>query len=326
MTLDSALPTVMITIYGKPKNKKTSDALAAFPTALFLGVPSAITLVAQNELGFTPSVHPDPPKNLVELVALLRSLADSGKALEYGAVVVDDLSHMCKHSMLEWTEQAPTGRCGKKDRFFPYQQLNQHLLEIAHLSRHLGVHLAMTFHERMPGTNADGMFCPGRPDVPSRNQVETLPSWCDVNVRAMVDPGYPDPWFPSIYYCDPTNPEWVTGDRTGICTKKTPGNLREILRASESNYKLSRLPGLEWQDDVAEAVAQDIVGGAAVQEAIQSAVSGRTDNSLHLRWACQDGIARGVLQQQASRSLFDFQAKDSKTANSPTLPPPPPGQ
>ena len=118
----------------------------------------------------------------------------------------------------------------------------------------------------------------------------------------------------------------MTGDRTGICTKKTPGNLRELLRASESNYKLSRLPGLEWQDDVAEAVAQDIVGGAAVQEAIQSAVSGRTDNSLHLRWACQDGIARGVLQQQASRSLFDFQAKDNKTANSPTLPPPPPGQ
>ena len=240
MTSDNELPTVMITIYGKPKQKKTSDALAAFPTALFLGVPSAVTLVAQNELGFTPSVHPDPPKNLVELVTLLRSLADTGKALEYGAVVVDDLSHMCKRSMLEWTDQAPTGRSGKKDRFFPYQQLNQYLLEIAHLSRHLGVHLAMTFHERMPGTNADGRFCPGGPDVPSRNQVETLPSWCDVNIRA-----------------------------------------------------------------------------------IQSAVSGRTDNPLHLRWACQDGIARGVLLQQAKRSLFDFQKTETKAANSPTLPPPP---
>ena len=323
MTSDSGLPTVMVTIYGKPKQKKTSDALAAFPTALFLGVPSAITLVAQNELGFTPSVHPDPPKNLVELVTLLRSLADTGKALEYGAVVVDDLSHMCKHSMLEWTEQAPTGRSGKKDRFFPYQQLNQHLLEIAHLSRHLGVHLAMTFHERMPGTNADGRFCPGGPDVPSRNQVETLPSWCDVNIRAMVDPNYPDPWFPSIYYCDPTNPEWVTGDRTGICTRKTPGNLREILRASESNYRLSRLPGLEWQDDVAQSVADDMLKGTAVRDAIQSAVSGRTDNPLHLRWACQDGIARGVLLQQGNRSLFDFQKAETKAANSPTLPPPP---
>ena len=326
MTPDNALPNVMITIYGKPKQKKTSDALAAFPTALFLGVPSAITLVAQNELGFTPSVHPEPPKNLVSLVALLRGLADTGEAEKYGAVVIDDLSHLCQHSMLEWVDEAPMGRSGKKDRFFPYQQLNQHLLEIAHLSRHLGVHLVMTFHERTPGTNADGRFCPGGPNVPSRNQVETLPSWCDLNVRAMVDPNYPDPWFPGIYYCDPTNPEWVTGDRTGICSTKTPGNLREILRASESNYKLSRLPGLEWQDEVAQSVADDMLGGAAVQDAIQSAVSGRTDNPLHLRWACQDGIARGVLLQQGQRSLFDFNEKETKSANSPTLPPPPPSK
>tara|TARA_R100001594_G_scaffold130598_1_gene169788 strand:- start:567 stop:1580 length:1014 start_codon:yes stop_codon:yes gene_type:complete len=324
MTSDTLLPTVMITVYGKPKQKKTSDALATFPTALFLGVPSAITLVAQNELGFTPSVHPNSPKTLPELVNLLQSLADSGEALKYGAIVVDDLSHLCQRSMLEWAEAAPTGRSGKKDRFYPYQQLNHYLLEIAHLSRHVGVHLLMTFHERTPGTNADGRFCPGGPDVPSRNQVETLPSWCDINVRAMVDPNYPDPWFPSIYYCDPTNPEWVTGDRTGVCTQKTPGNLREILRASESNYRLNRLPELEWQDEVADLVATGMVAGSPVQEAIQAAVSGRSDNPLHLRWACQDGIARGVLAQQAKQSLFDFTEKEDRGSNSPTLPPPPP--
>ena len=324
MESDSKLPTVMITVYGKPKKKKTSDALATFPSALFLGVPSAITLVAQNELGFTPSVHPNSPKNLPDLVALLRHLATTGEAIKYGAVVVDDLSHLCQRSMLEWGEEAPTGRSGKKDHFFPYQHLNHYLLEIAHLSRHLGVHLLMTFHERMPGTNAAGLFCPGGPDVPSRNQVETLPAWCDLNVRAMVDPNYPDPWFPSIYYCDPTDPEWVTGDRTGVCSKKTPGNLREILRASESNYRLNRLTDLDWQDEVADIVAQGMLSGATVQDSIQSAVSGRTDNQLHLRWACQDGIARGVLMQQSSRSLFNFEAAEAAKANSPTLPPPPP--
>ena len=224
-------PNVMITVYGKPKQKKTSDALAAFPRALFLGVPSAITLVAQNELGFTPTVHPQSPKNLTELVFLLISLSETGDASQYGALVVDDFSHLCQRSMLEWQEAAPTGRSGKKDKFFPYQELNKCLLSVAHASRHLGVHLLMNFHERMPGTNADGRFCPGGPDVPSRNQVETLPSWCDISVRAMIDPTYPDPWFPSVYYCDPTNPEWVTGDRTGVCSAKTPGNLREILRA-----------------------------------------------------------------------------------------------
>tara|TARA_Y100000114_G_scaffold102041_2_gene95219 strand:+ start:1563 stop:2513 length:951 start_codon:yes stop_codon:yes gene_type:complete len=314
----------MLTVYGKPKQKKTSDALAAFPTALFCGVPSAITLVAQNELGFTPTVHPDSPKNLDQLVSLLQSLAGNDAVHQYGALVVDDLSHLCQRSMLEWTEQAPTGRSGKRDRFFPYQQLNQKLLEIAHTARHLGVHFLMNFHERTPGTNAEGRFCPGGPDVPSRNQVETLPSWCDVNVRAMVDQNYPDPWFPSVYYCDPTDPEWVTGDRTGVCTRKTPGNIREILRASESNYRLDRLPGLEWQDEVADSVANDMVSGASVQDAIQSAVAGRDDHPLHLRWACQDGIARGVLRQQTKTSLFSFENVEKAQSNSPTLPPPPP--
>jgi len=321
---DQEPPSVMITVYGKPKQKKTSDALAAFPTALFCGVPSAITLVAQNELGFTPTVHEKPPRNLTQLVDMLKALSMSNTAKQYGAVVVDDLSHLCQQSMLEWVEDAPTGRSGKKDRFYPYQQLNQKLLEIAHTARHLGVHLLMNFHERMPGTNADGRFCPGGPDVPSRNQVETLPSWCDISVRSMIDPTYPDPWFPSVYYCDPTNPEWVTGDRTGVCSAKTPGNLREILRAGESNYQLSRLSGLEWQDEVAQTVADAIIEGAAIQEAIQSAVSGRKDNRLHLRWACQDGIARGILSQQSNQSLFDFSDKEEASVSSPSLPPPPP--
>ena len=321
---DQSLPTVMVTVYGKPKQKKTSDALATFPRALFLGVPSAITLVAQNELGFTPSVHPESPKNLTELVSMLKSFAELPDKSAYDALVIDDTSHLCQRSMLEWQESAPSGRSGKKDRFYPYQQLNQHLLEIAHTARYLGVHLLMNFHERIPGTNADGRFCPGGPDVPSRNQVETLPSWCDITVRSMIAPTYPDPWLPSVYYCDPTDPEWVTGDRTGICYAKTPGNLREILRASETNYRLSRLSGLEWQDDVAQSVADAMIDGADVKEAIQSAVSGRTDNRLHLRWACQDGIARGVLAQQNSQSLFDFSQNEAQSSSSPSLPPPPP--
>ena len=301
--MSEAHPTVMISVYGQPKKKKTSDALAAFPTALFLGVPSAVTLVAQNELGYTPTVHPQSPQTLPELVQMLTQLSQDPASLKpYGALVIDDASHLGKQSMLMWEEQAPKGRSGKTDRFFQYQQLNRHLLQMSSLSRHLGVHLVLTFHERDPGTNGDGFFCAGGPDVPSRNQVKTIPAWCDINVRAMVDPTYPDPWFPGVYYCDPTDPEWITGDRTGVCTRRTPGNLREILRASQSEYHLARIPGLEWQDDVADIVASLIVEGVPVKKAIQQAVEGRNSDPLHLRWACQDGIARGVLNKQAQRS------------------------
>jgi|TARA_R100000458_G_scaffold56956_1_gene62476 hypothetical protein len=318
-------PSVMIASYGKPKKRKTSDMLAAFPKALFLGVPSAITLVAQNELGFTPAVHPNPPKTLPELVQLLEQLAASNVAAQYGAVVIDDASHICKNSMLVWESEAPVGRSGKKDRFWTYQQLNRYLLEMSGLARHLGVHLAMTFHERQPGSNADGRFSPGGPDVPSRNQTETIPSWCDINVRAMVDPSYPDPWFPSVYYCDPTDSDWVTGDRTGVCTKRTPGNIREILRASESDYRLDRIDGLEWQDDIAEAVAEDVAANVDPRIVVQDVASKVQKNPLHLRWACQDGIARGVLRLTKQRGLFDFtvdQVEDRKSSG--VLPPPPP--
>lgn len=318
-------PTVMVCVYGKPKKKKTSDAIAAFPNGLFIGVPSAIKLVANNELGIQPAVHPNPPQILPDLVQMLEQLSANPESLKpYGALIIDDASHICHRSMLYWQDESPTGRSGKKDRFYQYQQLNRHLLQLAGLSRHLGVHLAMTFHERQPGSNVDGMFCPGGPDVPSRNQTETLPSWCDINVRAMIDPSYPDPWFPGIYYCDPTDSEWVTGDRTGVCTERTPGNIREILRASASGYQLARFPGLEWQDDIAEHVAVQISAGRQSREVVLEIMQANQNiNQVHLRWACQDGIARGVLHAQRQKGLFDFDTRESASAQ-PSLPPPPP--
>lgn len=322
---NAAPPTVMVCVYGKPKKKKTSDAIAAFPNGLFIGVPSAIALVANNELGIQPAVHPNPPQTLPELVQMLEQLSASPETLKpYGALIIDDASHICKRSMLMWAEEAPTGRSGRKDRFFQYQQLNSHLLQLAGLSRHLGVHLAMTFHERPPGSNADGVFCPGGPDVPSRNQTETLPSWCDINVRSMIDPSYPDPWFSSIYYCDPTDSEWVTGDRTGVCSEKTPGNLREIMNASASGYKLDRFPGLEWQDDVAEQVAEQILLGRQSRDVVVEAMKNHNQyTQVHLRWACQDGIARGVLRAQQQKGLFDFDSEESRVSDASSLPPPP---
>jgi len=315
---------VMICVYGKPKRGKTSDALAAFPNALFIGVPSAISLVAQNELGFTPALHTHPPQTLDALVQVLKELHESGAAKNYGAIVIDDASHICRQSMLFWQANAPRGRSGKPDRFYQYQQLNVHLLTLSSMSRHLGCHLLMTFHERAPGHNADGAFCPGGPDVPSRNQVEMLPSWCDMSLRTLIDPTYPDPWFQAIYSCNPSDPDWITGDRTGVCSSRTPANIREILRASQSGYELSRLAGLEWQEDVANRVANGLQDGEDLRGLLQQIAAGRSGDPRHLRWACQDGIARGVLSRRLNRGLFDFTLEESSSKPGGNLPPPPP--
>jgi hypothetical protein len=314
-------PSVMITVYGKPKKKKTSDVLAAFPTALCIGVPSAIALVAENELGFTPAIHPEPPQTLPELVALLDYLSRSGLARQYGAIVVDDASHICDRSLAVWHEEAPLGKSGKKDKFYAYQQLNKYLLAMSGLARHMGVHLVFTFHERAPGTDSDGFFQPGGPSLGSRKQTEVLPSWCDINVRAMIDSTYPDPWFPGVYFCDPTNPEWVTGDRTGVCWAKTPGNLREILRASAGGYQLTRVPGLEWQEEVADALAQMIVDTGDINGSIKAISESHPrfkdgSSQIHLRWACQDGIARATFMKRKARNLFDLTPKDEPKKSS----------
>lgn len=321
-------PAVMATVFGKPKRKKTSDTLAAFPNGLFVGVPSSLKLVAQNELGFTPRVFDTPPQTLPELLHLLHSV--SAQAQEFGAIIVDDASHICQQSMLHWEAEAPKGRSGKPDKFWPYQRLKQSLLELAGTARYLGVHFVMTFHEREGGTNAMGHFTPGGPDLPSRNQVERIPSWCDINVRSIIDPDYPDPWFKGAYYCNPQDPDWVTGDRTGVCTRteqNAPANLREILRASNSGYMLPRIDGLEWQDDLADEIASRFVDGENVEDMLKDINKSWADKKvqpLHLRWACQDGIARGVLRMQSNRGLFDFSAPEVGGASSPSLPPPPP--
>lgn len=313
--METTNPTVMVTVYGKPKKKKTSDVLAAFPTALCIGVPSAIALVAQNELGFTPAIHPEPPQTLDALVTLLDYLARSGLAQQYGAIIIDDASHICDRSLAVWHEEAPLGKSGKKDKFYAYQQLNKYLLTMSGLARHMGVHLAFTFHERAPGTDSDGFFQPGGPSLGSRKQTEVLPSWCDINVRAMVDSTYPDPWFPGTYFCDPTNPEWVTGDRTGVCWAKTPGNLREILRASAGDYRLTRVPGLEWQDELADELAALIVESGDVRGSVKKVSESYPrfsdgTSQIHLRWACQDGIARATFMKRKARNIFDLAPKE----------------
>jgi len=144
----------------------------------------------------------------------------------------------------------------------------------------------------------------------------------------MVDASYPDPWFPGTYFCDPTSAEWVTGDRTGVCWTKTPGNLREILRASASGYKLARVSGLEWQDDVADELAKMILETSDVLGSIKNLSQSNprfTDGTeqIHLRWACQDGIARATLQKRKARNLFDLTPREEpKKGGGVPLPPP----
>mgnify|MGYP007059409057 FL=1 len=102
-----------------------------------------------------------------------------------------------------------------------------------------------------------------------------------------------------------------------------------MLRPSAVDYGLSRRPGLEWQDEVADVVAAAVLSGD-VNEAVSAGVnkaqkfakgSGR-DTQLHVRWAVQDGIARGVIQKQRSDNLFKVLEPPAPKKKGKTPPPP----
>jgi hypothetical protein len=320
-------------VYGQPKRMKTSMVASAFPNALWIPGEgaNAIRSVAQNEWGFNPIIYDHPIRTLPELIDLLTMLEDEGLLEQYPEVCVDGMTALCESSLGYWNDNPRLTDKGRVDKFYPYQELKDKLFRMAERSRHIGVSVFLIAHEQAPGQSPDGTSMPGGPSLGSKAQAVRVPAWCDFNARAVVNQEYPDPWVKSGLYVDPWDSTWVTGDRNGVANKSSPPNVRELLRASAMDYGLSRLEGLEWQDEIADVVADGFCSGAELKDAIDAGVaaaskfakgSGR-DTQLHIRWAIQDGIARGVIQKQRSVSLFKPIAPPAALTKRKTPPPPP---
>lgn len=327
--------TVMGLVFGQPKRMKTSMVASAFPNALWIpgeGM-NAIRSVAMNEWGYEPTIYQDPVRTLPDLLDLMNMLEQENLVEDYPELCIDGMTALCETSLRVWQDNPKYTNSGKIDKFWPYQQLKDKLLRVAERARHIGITVFMVAHEQAPGSGMDGTFVPGGPSLGSKGQVVRVPAWCDFNARAVVNKDYPDPWVKGGLFVNINDTTWVTGDRNGVAYTESPPNVRELLRASSVDYGLSRLKGLEWQDEVA-----DIVAGIVAQGDIESAVnagvnaaqrhakgSGR-DTQLHIRWAVQDGIARGVIQVRRSRSMFDILELPSSTESGGKSPPPPPSE
>jgi len=322
---------VMGLVFGQPKRTKTSMVASAFPNALW--VPgegaNAIMSVCQNEWGYEPTIYDHPIRTLDGLLELLAMVEEHNLAEEYGAVCVDGMTALCESSLRHWQDNPKLTNSGKVDKFYPYQQLKDRLLRLAERARHIGVNVFLVAHEQAPGAGMDGSFVPGGPSLGSKGQVVRVPAWCDFNARAVVNKDYPDPWVKTGLYVDPFDSTWVTGDRNGVAYATAPPNVRELLRASAVDYGLSRLKGLEWQDEVADKVAEHMVEGDLDGAINIGATLGQKlaksqgrQGQLHVRWAIQDGIARGVIQKHRMTSMFDLKPPAPKKSKKKAAPPP----
>lgn len=332
------LRAAMLLLYGDPKHAGKTTAFArAFPSAVMVGVRSAIALVAQNTCGFTPAWVVESVTTLPELVAFLQWLRSTEgqaaiRANRTPAIYVDDLSQMCSKSMIGWRAE------GGKDRYYAFNQLDQHLDWVAVLLRETGLLCGLSAHKTSPQWSKDQtprLLAPGAPEVPSRNQLQSVPGWCDL--VAPVEPSALsiDPWWPRVIQVETASPSptWVAGDRNGVCWEATPANLREILRASNLAYDLPRLPGLEWQDDVADVVAGSLAAGDAVLPTIERIFAHYVDyarpgtpGECHVQWAVQDGIARyQIRKHQQAGVLGAIRLRAAQASALAPPPPPPPG-
>lgn len=321
--------------YGDPKVAgKTTLLVRAFPRALTIGRRDAIQPVIEGGCGFAPA-----PWQIIETITtlphLVHFLSVELKSKEWQAalrahgitaIIVDDLSQLATKSVLLWRAE------GKDSKFYPFNMLDQHLDTASYQIADLGMLAGLSAHMAEPkwDTNEKSRtygqrIAIGAPEMPSKSQTQAVPGWATL-VAPVRNGASLDPWWPKVLAVDPAMDSWVNGDRNSVCWAETPANLREILRAAKTHYDLPRLPGMEWQDDTAEAVADALGRGDAVIETIERmfahyaayAVPG-TPGERHVQWAVQDGIARHTIRARGKLGVLA-----TIRAAAPAAPPPPP--
>lgn len=338
--------------FGNAKRGKTSSMLAAFPNGIYVGDVAKTKMTAQVEYGFEPLTWPvdedvlgyqipesytvgrvayDIRKEVTELdtlIAVERFLgeclvADRQQGIEpaFDALCVDDVRLLALGSLTSWEDSGVhiTNK-GNEDMRTLYRMLGGRLARMTVAAREIRLNFWSTTHEVEPGM-ADGKKIWGGPDFGSSGQVQKVPQWLYTIVRAVLDDKWPDPdGFPSSAWCDNTNPNWVTNDSMGVFGPKSPLNIREVARASAIGLKLSRFPGLDWQEDLAgwtatklkpiQTITKSVTAGLAAEAINEAVKQGYTDASVpgsdrHIRWAFQDGLAREMIWRQAN-SPFRF--------------------
>jgi hypothetical protein len=176
------------------------------------------------------------------------------------------------------------------------------------------VPVVISGHEQEPSTNDDGKYLKGGIKLGAKTRMGRFDEECDIGmrIRRCPDTDSLDPWHPYCYEVGYNNSKYWTRNRFGW-GDTVPANLRAILSESTQRIRLPRIPGLEWQDDVAAETAEACKDAASVDDvrAVLAGLEARHMGSptgarhpLHVQWAWQDGIAMAALRRQAAENIL----------------------
>lgn len=245
----SALATPAFTlVYGPSGVGKSVDQGRAFPGGLFLAAPGALTSIPTT-LGYdVANAYAGTIGEATQVV--LRE----AKAKTYTAIICDDFSFLAQQT-LDHLENVR-----RLSGFKLWGALGDEVLSFREACRFSGLHIALSCWEQVPTVKPDGTRLRGGPQL-SGKLPEAFSAMCDLVLRCAHEP-MRKPW-PTVYRCAPL-PDWVMKDRFNVVPDPAPMNLGEILRMA--GYAVPRHPGLPWQEEIVEQLAQQLCTGEPAQD------------------------------------------------------------
>lgn len=304
-------------IYGDSGTGKSTACVYAFPKGFFVGPRGGVTKIGITVVGYVPRSDEGEVYDLDMLADAIPKIASLGCE----ALIVDDLSVLAERTFRKIQGQQKGG--GEKNKYKVYQDIADLCFYIRDECRRLNMHAAMNAHA-MSAFVDNGVRWTGRPALPGKLAPKHFPPVCDSVLRAVVLPppiagiqaptterDVAAPW-PGVFRNSPLDPDWYTKCRHDT-PDRTPMNLGEILR--DAGYKLSRAPGLEWQDEMVELAAKHILDGNAEAAVLpwvyeQSALVLKSVPrdvwpKIH-RWTRSDVLARVWLRRNKAQAFAQF--------------------
>jgi len=256
---------------------------------------------------------------LAQILVRANEVRAEGKELPFRQIIVEDLSLQAEAATLQWDAEAHAAwrkqqkknPSARMDQHYQWRLLAEYLLRLRSLLRAIGLPYYITAHVREPSINKDtNEAIRGGPRMPSKNRTEDIPAVCSTVLRCVQDYSLPTRW-KWAYECNPNSMSYISGDRNDTAPPRGPQNAAELLRAN--GHVIRRLPGLEWQDDVADAVAdfmatEDETNPLSAAKAVAPTWEhlDADPRKRRLKWALRDGMARGEYRQFSGNPLAEF--------------------